>query len=134
MVGGIITLLVRKFGVSVNQGIKRIEGNYYLDLYTILSFLRTHGPTHNYQYEWRIIRAYCLIILPNPDINNPEVVENLLYVGTNPQVHNDGDDDGNKEDVGANLHHEQEAGGSYNDERRAWMQTKVQRISTEQQR
>jgi hypothetical protein len=130
MVGGIITFLARKFGVSVNQGIKRIEGNYYLDLYTILSFLRTHDPTHNYQYEWRI----CLIILSNSDITNPEVVENLLYVGTNPQVHNDGDDDGNEEEVGANLHHEQETGGSYNDERRAWMQTKVQRISTEQQR
>ena len=59
--------------------------------------LRTHEPTHNYQYEWRIIRAICLIILPNPDITNPEVVENLFYVGTNPQVHNDGDDDGNQE-------------------------------------
>jgi hypothetical protein len=35
MVGGIITLLVRKFGVSVNQGIKRIEGNFCLDLHTI---------------------------------------------------------------------------------------------------
>ena len=54
-----------------------------------------------------------MIILPNPDITNPEVVENLFYVGTNPQVHNDGDE----EEVGANLHHEQEAGGSYNDER-----------------
>ena len=107
--------------MSVNQGIKRVEGNYYLDLYTLttFSFLRTHDPTHNYQYEWRIIRASCLIILPNSDITNPEVVENLLYVGTNPQVHNDRDDDGNEEEVGANLHHEQEAGGSYNDERRA---------------
>jgi len=38
----------------------------------------------------------------------------LLYVGTNPQVRVDGDDE---EEVGANLHHEQEAGGSYNDER-----------------
>ena len=62
------------------------------------------------------------------------MVENLLYVGTNPQVHNDGDDGGDRAEVGVNLHHEQEAGGSYNDERRAWMQTKVQRISTEQQR
>ena len=35
MVGGIITFLARKFGVSVNQGIKRIEGNFCLDLYTI---------------------------------------------------------------------------------------------------
>jgi len=75
--------------------------------------------------------GHCLIILPNPDITNPEVVENLLYVGTNPQVHSDGDDGGDEEEVGANFHHEQEAGGSYNDERWAWMQTEVQRISTE---
>jgi hypothetical protein len=114
--GGIITFIAMKFGVSVNQGIKRIEGNYYLDLYTLttLSFLRTHDPTRNYQYEWRIIRADCLIILPNPDITNPEVVENLLYVDTNPHVKDDG---GDEEEVGANLHHEKEAGGSYNDER-----------------
>jgi hypothetical protein len=103
MVGGIITFIARKFGVSVNQGIKRIKGNYYLDLYTLttLSFLRTHDPTHNYQYQWRIIRANCLIILPNTDITNPEVVENLLYVSTNPQVQDDGDDGGNKEEVRA---------------------------------
>jgi hypothetical protein len=132
VVGGIITFITRKFGVNVNQGIKRIEGNYYLDLHTLttMSFLRTHDPTHNYQYEWRIIRAICLIILPNPDITNPEVVENLLYVGINPQVQDDGDDE---EKVGA-QHHEQEAGGNYNDEWWAWMKTKVQRISTEQQR
>ena len=44
-------------------------------------------------------------------------MENLLYVGTNPQVHNDGNDGGDEEEVGAYLQHEQEAGGSYNDER-----------------
>jgi hypothetical protein len=112
VVGGIITFIARKFGVSVNQGIKRIEGNYYLDLYTFttLSFLRTHGPTRNYQYERRIIRAI-LIILPNPNITNPEVVENLFYVGTNPQVQEDGDDGGDEEEVGA-QHHEQEAVGN----------------------
>ena len=77
-----------------------------------MSFIRNH----NFQYEWRVNRANCLIILPNLDITNPEVVENLLYVGTNPQVRDDGDD-GGEEEVGANLHHEQEAGGSYNDER-----------------
>ncbi|KEH15766.1 transmembrane protein, putative [Medicago truncatula] len=32
------------------------------------------------------------------DITNLEVVENLVYVGTNPQVHNDGDDGGDKEE------------------------------------
>jgi len=62
------------------------------------------------------------------------VVENLLYVGTNPHEHNDGDDGGDEEEVDANLHHEQEARWSYNDERLAWMQIEVQRISTEQQR
>ena len=34
-----------------------------------------------------------LIILPNPNITNPEVVENLFY------VHNDGDDGGDEEEV-----------------------------------
>ena len=32
------------------------------------------------------------------------------------------------------MHHEQEVGGHFNDERWAWMETEVQRISTEQQR
>jgi len=41
------------------------------------------------------------------------VVENFLYVGTNPQVHNDG---GDEEEVSANLHHKQEVGVNYNDE------------------
>lgn len=105
MVDGIITFIAKKFGVSMNQGIKRIDENYYLNFYTTLSFLKNHDSTHNYQYAWRIIRANCLIILPNSDITNPEVVENLLYVGTNPQVQNDGDDGGDEEEVGANLHH-----------------------------
>jgi len=131
VVGGIITFIARKFGANMSKGNNRIEGNYYLDLDTLttMSFIRNH----NFQYEWRVNRANCLIILPNLDITNPEVVENLLYVGTNPQVRDDGDD-GGEEEVGANLHHEQEVGGSYNDKRWAWIQTKVQRISTEQQR
>jgi len=36
--------------------------------------------------------------------------------------------------VDVHLHHEQEAGGQYNDEWWAWMQTEIQRMSTEQQR
>ncbi|KEH22179.1 hypothetical protein MTR_7g034010 [Medicago truncatula] len=32
------------------------------------------------------------------DITNSEVVENLVYVGTNPPVHNDGDDGGDEEE------------------------------------
>jgi len=133
VVGGIITFIARNFRVNMSKGINRIEGNYYLDLDTLttMSFLRTHGPSHNYQYVWKVNRANCLIILPNSDITNLELVENLLYVGTNPQVHDDG---GDEEEVGAHLHHEQEAGGNFNDERWAWMQIEVQRISTEQQR
>ena len=72
-----------------------------------------------------------MIILPNPVITNPEVVEIFLYVGTNPHVHNDRDDGGDEEEVGANLYHEQKAGVNYNDERWAWIQTEIQ---TEQQR
>jgi len=119
VVGGIITFIARKFRVNMSKWINRIEGNFYLylDTLTTMSFIRTHVPSHNFQYEWRANRANCLIILPNLNITNPEVVENLLYVGSNPQVHNDGDDGGDEEEVGANLHHEQEAGGSYNDER-----------------
>jgi len=97
-------------------------------------FLRPYGLSHNYQYEWKVNRANCLIILPNPIITNPEVVENFLYVGTNPQVQDDGDDGGDEEEEGAHLHHEQEVSGHYDDERCAWMETEVQRINTEQQR
>jgi len=86
VVGGITAFIAKKFGVSENRGITGIEGNYYLDLDTLTTmfFLRPYVPSHNYQYEWKVNRANCLIILPNPIITNPEVVENLLYVGTNP--------------------------------------------------
>ena len=136
VVGGIITFIARKIGVSEENEINKIEGKIRLNLDTLTSmfFLKPYGLSHKYQYEWKVNRDNCLIILPNPDVTNPEVVENLLYVGTNPQVHDDADDGGDEEEEGALLHHEHEAGGHYNDERWAWMQTEVQRISTEQQR
>jgi hypothetical protein len=83
---GIITFIARKIGVGEENGINKIEGNIRLNLDTLASmfFLKPYGQSHNYQYEWKINRANCLIILPNPDITNPEVLENLLYVGTNP--------------------------------------------------
>jgi len=92
-VGGNPRVLLLLFSLFC-KGINSIEGNYYLELDTLttMSFIKTHVPSHNFQNEWRVNRDNCLIILPNPDITNPEVVENLLYVGTNPQVHNDGDD------------------------------------------
>jgi hypothetical protein len=136
VVGGIITFIVRKIGVGEEaSGINKIEGNIRLNLDTLTSmfFLKPYGQCHNYQYEWKVNKANCLIILPNPDITNPEVVENLLSVGTNPHVQNDGDG-GDEEEEGAHLHHEQEAGGNYDDEWWVWMQTEVQRISIEQQR
>ena len=61
--------------------------------------------------------------------------------GTNPQVQEDHGDDGDDEkEEGAHLHesdpmhHDEEAGGQYDNDRWAWMQTEVQRISIEQQR
>jgi len=75
-------------------------------------------------------------ILPNPSRTNTEVEENLFYVGDDPQVH---EEHALAEEEGANLHqdeehHDYEAEGHYNEDRWAWMQTEVQRISTEQQR
>ena len=109
VVGGVITFNARKFGVNVSEGINRIEGNIRLNVDTITSmfFLKPYGLSHNYQYEWKVNRANCLIVL-----TNLEVVENLLCVDTNPQVHDDG---GDEEEKGAHLHHEQQAGGNYND-------------------
>jgi len=119
-------------------GINKIEGNIRLNLDTLTSMLiiRPYGPSHYYQYELRLPRANFLFILLNLTRTDPGVEENLLYIGTNPHVQDDG---GNEEEEGAHLHddpvhHEQEVGGQYNDERWAWMQTEIQRISTEQQR
>ena len=66
-------------------------------------------------------------------------MKNLLYVGTNPQVQDDGDDGDDEDEESVHLHddpvhHDHEAGGKYDNDRWAWMQTEVQRISTEQQR
>ena len=116
MVGGIITFIARKMGVREESGITRIEGNNRLDLDTLTNmfFIRSYGPTHNYQYEWKINRSYCLIILPNL-----EVVETFIYVGTNPQVQDDGDDE---DEVDAHLHdnpvhHDHDASGQYDNDR-----------------
>jgi len=132
VVGGIITIIAKKFGVGEESGINKIEGNIRLNLETIASmfFLKRYGYSHNFQYKWKVNGDNCLIIQPNPNITNPEVMENLLYVGPNPQVQDDGDDGGDEEEEGAHLHHEQEAGGHYDDERWAWIQTEIQRIST----
>ena len=61
----------------------------------------------------------------------------MLYVIANPHVHQDHGDD--EEVEGGNLHndpvqHDQEAGGKYDNDRWAWMQTEIQRMSIEQQR
>jgi len=145
VVGGITAFIARKMGVGEESGINRIEKNNRLDLDTLTTMflIRPCGPPQNYQYELKIPRAQCLIILPNPTITNPEVVENLFYVGTIPQVQNDGDDGGDEDEDedegGTHLHydpvrHDHETGGQYDNDRWTWMQNEIQRISTEQQR
>jgi len=136
VVGGIITFIARKFGVGEDKGINPIEGNNRLNINTLISmnFIKPHLPA-NITYELKL-NVPLLFILPNPSRTNTGVEENSLYVGVDPQVqeeHNLG------EEESANLHddevhHEQEAGGHYDDERWTWIQTEVQRISTEQQR
>jgi len=134
VVGGIITYIARKFGVGEDQGLNRIEGNN-IETLVAMNFIKPHPPD-NMTYELQLNVPLCLIILPNPSRTNTEVEDNLLYVGDDPQVH---EEHTLRQAEGANLHQEEErhdhdTGSYYNDERWAWMQTEVQRISTEQQR
>ena len=136
MVGGIITFIARKFGVGEDNRMNPIEGNNRLTIETLISmnFIKPHLPA-NITYEL-MLNIPLLFILPNPSRTNTGVEANLLYVGVDLQVHKEhilG------EEEGANLHqdeehHDDEASRHYNDERWAWMQMEVQRISTEQQR
>jgi len=139
VVGGIITFIARKFGVGEDQGINRIEGNSRLNIDTLIAmkFIKPHPPD-NMTYELKLNVPLCLIILPNPSRTNTEVEENLLYVGDDPQVH---EEHNVVEEEGANLHndeehHDYDVGEHYNENNNwwAWMQIEVQRISTEQQR
>jgi len=138
VVGGIITFIAWQFGVGEDQGLNRIEGNNRLNIETLITMniIKPHPPA-NITFELQLNVPLCLIILPNPSRTNTEVEENLLYVGDAPQVQ----EEHNVEEEGANFHqheehHEYNAGENYNDNnnRWAWMQTEVERISTEQQR
>ena len=122
-----------------NQGINRIEGNNRLNIETLIAmnFIKPH-PLDNLTFELQLNVPWCLIILPNPSRTKTEVEENLMYVGDAPQVQ---EEHNVVEEEGANLHHDEEhhhynAGEHYHEEnnRWAWMQTEVERISTEQQR
>jgi len=100
-------------------------------------FVRPYGAPSAFTYELRANMTQTLIILPNPDRTDTRVAKKILSVIANPQVHQDHGDD--EEVEGGNLHndlvqHDQEAGGKYDNDRWAWMQTKIQRMSTEQQK
>jgi len=114
--------------VGEDQGLNRIEGNNRLNIETLvaMNFIKPHPPD-NTTYELQLNVPLCLIILPNPSRTNTEVEENLLYVGDDPQVH---EEHALGKEEGANLHqdeehHDYEAEGHYNDERWASMQTEV---------
>jgi len=139
VVGGIITFTARRFGVGEERGINRIEGNNRLDIETLgtMFFVRPYGPAHALTYELRVIKAQSLIILPNLARTDTGVAENLLYVVANPHVQED--HGGDEDEEGGHLQddpvqHDQEAGGQYDNDRWAWMQTEIQRMSTKQQR
>jgi len=98
VVGGIITFIDRKFGVVEDQGINRIEGK------PVMNFIKPHPPD-NMTYELKLNVPLCLVILPNPSWTNTKVEENLLYVGDDPQVH---EEHNVVEEEGANLHNDEE--------------------------
>jgi len=139
VVGGIITFIARKFGVGEDQEINRIEGHNILNIDTLIAmnFIKPHPPD-NMTYELKLNVTLCLFILLNPSRTDTGVEENFLYVGDGPQVH---EEHNVVEEEGAHLHdnvehHDHGAGENYNEDndRWAWMQTEVQRISTEPQR
>jgi len=115
-------------------GLKRIEGNNRLNKETLIAmnFIKPHPPA-NITFELQLNVPLCLIILPNPSRTNTEVEDNLMYIGDNLQVHEEHND---IEEEGANLHHNYDASEQYNENNNqwVWMQTEVERISTEQQR
>jgi hypothetical protein len=106
-----------------------------------MNFIKHHLSM---QYSLKL-NVPILFLLPNPSRTNTEVEENLLYVDDD-QVHEEQNlDEGegahlhHDAEEGANLHHDerhhdQEAGELNDNEIWAWMQTEVERISTEQQR
>jgi hypothetical protein len=133
VVGGITTYTARQFGVGEDEGIKPIEGNNRLniDTFIAMNFIK-HQPPMQYSLK---LNVSILILLPNPSRTSIEVEANLLYVDDD-QVH---EEQNLNEGEGANLHHEgehhdQDTGELNDNERWAWMQTEIERISTEQQR
>jgi len=88
VVGGIITYIARKFGVGEDKGLNQIEGNNRLNIEALISmnFIKPH-PSANITFELQLHVPLCLIILPNPSRTNTEVKENLMYIGADPQVH-----------------------------------------------
>ena len=87
VVGGIITFIARKFGVGEENEINPIEGNNRLNIETLISinFIKLNPPA-NITYEFRL-NVPLLFILPNPSQTDTRVEANLLYVGVDPQVH-----------------------------------------------
>ena len=117
-----------------DYGINMIEGNNRLNIETLIYInFFPHRPPMTYTLK---LNVPILFILPNPSRTNTEVEENLLYVGDGSQVH---EEHNQGEEEGANLHHVEEhhdhdAGGNFENERWAWIQTEIKRINTEQQR
>jgi hypothetical protein len=128
VVGGVITFIARKFRVREEEGINQIEGNNRLNIETLISmkFIK-HRPPLQYALT---LNVPILFLLPNPSRTNTEVEENWLCVD-NVQVHEEQNVD---EGEGAHFHQEGEHHDQEDNQRWAWMRTKVERISTEQQR
>jgi hypothetical protein len=141
VVGGIITYIARCFGVSEDEGIKRIEGNNRLNIETLIAmnFIKPRPPLHH-QFK---LNMPIMFLLPNPSRTTTEMEANLLYVDDVQVLGEQDDEDGANlhHDVGegANLHqeeehHDHEAGELNENQRWAWMHNEIERMSTEQQR
>jgi len=87
LVGGIISFIAEKFGVTLDLGINRIKGNKRIDIDTLkLMFMIPVGEKYEQTYQLLANRNQTLIILPNPAKTDTSIEQNFLYAMAEPQT------------------------------------------------
>ena len=88
VVGEIITFIAEKFGVTLNLGINKIEGNNRIDIDTLqlMFMVKVVGEKSAQTYQLMANRNQNLIVLPNPARTDTSLEQNFLYAVAEPQV------------------------------------------------
>jgi len=88
VVGEIITFIAEKFGVTLNLGINKIEGNNRIDIDTLqlMFMIKAVGEKSAQTYQLTANKNQNLIVLPNPARTDTSLEQNFLYAVAEPQV------------------------------------------------